>query len=274
MSTNKNSKFSLKALLEEAFFFEEAAPDALPEDPFGQYLFAPIRYDVPKPKEPNTDEEKEFLKALEHLFNYDKTSKLTKLLPSLLSLVKKGKYTKFLVPPKSGRAYRFMQVDVETASKILGVSIEKIKNSPEMVPFYVTGCPDYVPLRGEQLSSWTMDPEYETMSKFTYTERFYGETEMVSIVLVAETSKNTFLLNPEELTKSGIYQSINNYYYEMETIGVGPIKILEAAYVRVLRREKPSMSMLSYDIHGALMSALKLKQRGTTWELYKGIKYV
>jgi hypothetical protein len=254
--------FSLKQLLEEAFLLEEAVPDASPKDPFGKYLFAPLRDDVPEPKEPNTKREEDFLSALEFFYFDNKDKNLIEILPSLFSLAKKGKYTKFLVPPQNRLAYRFLQVDVEKASKILGVSIEKIESSPNMVPFYVTGCPDYVPISGRQLSSWTLDPEFRAMSDFAYTNDVFGPPKMVSIVLVAETSKNKFLLNPEELTKSGILPNISNFYYEMETIGIGPIKILEAAYVKFLRAQS---NRLKYKIHRALLSALNLKQRKKAW---------
>lgn len=220
-ATRGMDEVGLPALDEEA----KSSDGATSQDKFGRFLFAPERADTPKPKEENNASEERLQSALNSMYWDNDSSQLRGWSDDLLRNIAQGKYKNMLKPNPGTLAYRFMSLDYRAASKVLGISVEEIKNSSPNQAWYVTGCPNYVPTR--KLSSWTVDPEYSAMGDFVSQEE-----DDVAVVLVARTDGNNFILNPEEMARTGALKKINSkYWYEMETIGVGPIKVLEAAFI-------------------------------------------
>lgn len=204
---------------------------ATSKDIFGRYLFAQDRNDTPEPKEFDTEKEEEFKSALGSLYNDGYAPKLNRLANSLLTLAKQGKYTNMLIPPRGSIAYRFIATTVFTAPKILKIPMEKFIYSEKNIqnePVIITKCPPYKPHVGS-LSSWTLEPDVSVMRNFINTM-----TTTVNILLVAKTDENKFLLNPFEMRDNESLYALNPVHAdEMETIGVGTIKIWKAAYIPI-----------------------------------------
>ena len=97
----------LRRLIREAAKGKGSA-QADPDDPFGQYLFAPHRSDLPAAarREEDTPEEEELFQAFADHYNNEEYT-LGGFAPELLKLVKQGKYTKLLAPP-GGPYYRII----------------------------------------------------------------------------------------------------------------------------------------------------------------------
>lgn len=237
-----------------------------PEDaPLGQYLFAPERKDTPKPKEPNTDLENEIQKALSDHYNGGGEASRTEAgVMALFDMKERGLYLNLLEPP-SGLAYRFMK-NVSPEKAILnflpGLTVAEITSSPNKA-FYVPdvgivkkpNASSTVLRGGEHLSSWTIEPTWNTFSSFLTTIR-----GLVSIVLVADIQSNDFVMNPVNLTKALQYDTKMPFDLidrEQEVIARGPVNVIGAAYYYA--SPVGPMFVGGHNVQAELLRALKRK---------------
>lgn len=203
----------------DKFLYETIQPEADKNDPYGKYLFAPMRYDVPVPKEKDTEEEFKLYLALSDMFRGNNQIDLRKYSRKILNLLNQHKYTTLL---SSGdiKVYRGMVVSKNYLSDLLKPYGEKIKNNK-----YVTmNLPDKLkPSKGKLLQSWTSD--VNRAIEFS-DPGIKGET--VSIIFVARTNAegNNFFGAPGKLASVVAPE----FTRENETISVGPVEYDGFAY--------------------------------------------
>lgn len=231
---------------------EGVPPEAPPDAPLGQYLFAPARSDVPKPKEKNTELEKKLSRDLgRHFEGEGDVVGIEQSLLTLMGFEKQGLYKKLLSPP-TGKAYRFIKnIKPEQASKLFlnGYPVEAITANPN-VAFHVgaVGAVDRpsassTVARGEtNISSWTIAPTKPNFGDFCSTR-----PELVAILLVADIQSNEFFLNPDNIAahaqadRTSLDASLVKR--EREVIALGPVNVIDATVIYI----KPSISEKEFD---------------------------
>jgi hypothetical protein len=217
-------------------------PEGYKNPPLGQYLFAPVRNDVPVPKEINTDDEQKMMKDLgSHFGGEGSVGEIEQSLTTLKNYEQQGLYTKLLKPP-SGLAYRFMSdVRIEMASSMFlnGLPVETIIATPNKAicvePIGMVenpGAKSTVGRGATKAASWTISPATYNFGDFTSTRSGY-----VAILLVANIDPEKFLLNPDSLANyaqedSRIFDA-SLIKSEREVISLGPVDVLKAAYIYV-----------------------------------------
>jgi len=246
---------------------ELAKPEAPKDAPLGQYLFAPIRTDVPE--EENTPLEDTLQQDLSwHYLGYGDAQRKENSLVKLFSLSKQGLYPKLLKPP-NGLVYRFVKnVIPGTASTMFlnGLPVDTITARPgqaflvEPVGVVEKPASSSTINKGEtDISSWTVDPKAPAFYDFCQSR--YGG---VSILMVAQTEGNNFFMNPKNMIKSLKPYAKGRINFlcgdadllkdEKEVIGYGPINVIKAVYL--YRGATPIP-----DAQAILINALSLKMK-------------
>jgi hypothetical protein len=199
--------------------YEYSPPEAGKDDIFGQYLFAPIRPDVPSPKEPNTKEEDKLFKAIKGMFENKGDAELRKFATKIIKLLADNKYEPYLSSGER-KAYRGIRISEQALLKLIEPYGEEIQYDE-----YVTmNLPDvFKPLKGTLLQSWSADV-YQA-AKFAAYKR---PERTVSIVFVARTNAegNNFFGNPKALA----WLISPDYEEEAEVISVGNVEYDGFAY--------------------------------------------
>lgn len=194
-------------------FVDEEPED--PKSPFGKYAFDTYRKDIPNnEKEKDTPIEKKAWDAVERYIGNNEKAALNNMAPLLLNLVKQGKYKPILDPGRRP-VYRLLQLPKELAEKVLRIQI-----TPEQ-PSGTAESGVLMPTGGGKVSGWMADP--------SIIREFPGlGSGNVMILFVAGTNGNNFFGAPGKLATA---VNAPEYEYEMEVIGLGPIRYTYAAYV-------------------------------------------
>ena len=187
--------------------YENSPPEAGKDDIFGQYLFAPIRPDVPSPKEPNTEEEDKLFKAIKGMFENKGDAELRKFATKIIKLLADNKYEPYLSSGER-KAYRGIRISEQDLLELIEPYGEEIQYD-EYVTMNLPGV--FKPLSGTLLQSWSADVYQAAKLQLINVprERF--------IVFVAEQmQKNTFLVTK---ALAGFYLPIRrrsrSYFVEM-----------------------------------------------------------
>jgi hypothetical protein len=157
-------------------------------------------------------------------------------------------YRKLLTPP-SGLVYRFVgHLSPREASKLFlnDLPTKEIVSEPNKA-FYVSpigkierpAASSTISSGKTNVSSWTTSPTMPDFGEFSAS--YDGE---VSILLVAKTQGNNFVLNPKQMEKLqnpmlsgdpgfGLEIDTDMIEAEQEVIGFGPIDVLEASFIYV-----------------------------------------
>ena len=187
-------------------------------DVFGKYAFDTDREDVPEEeKEPHTRDELMALIALKSYMTTNRKSGLDKVAPQLVDLTKQGKYAPVLDPSGVSFVYRILTLDTDDASKLLGVEISNENSTGKVGPGVLT------PNKGS-VSGWTSDIQL--------VHDFHGATAAQDVVLLfkASVKGNTFFGKPVALAMA----VDPDMAHESETIAVGPVKYVAAAWTKTL----------------------------------------
>jgi len=242
----------LKQLIEEVFLNEFVKPDAKADDPFGAYFLAPIRKDK-VPEESNTDLEQRFFKAVTKHVRSNNDRLLSSIFEQIYELAQQGTYKKFLLPPPGKRAYRLTKASASEAAKLLRLSIEEIEKDPNR-GWYVEGGGTWESKGKDPIGSWSLEGTSKDLTPFVTIDH----RRPVQILLVADPSKNKFLINPYEINKK---MEPNQLLYneETESISYGPVEFEEASffYSKVLFAKRMRDFEVPIDrIHKELVQAL------------------
>lgn len=217
MSPN-NLKYLIKKIV-----LQELKVDEPEGGPYGRVLFSPQRTDKVE-EEPNTDEESKLFDAIKLHYLEGVSEDLNKFYRKILALIKKGKYKNLLAPPP-GFVYRLLNnVSVEDASKILGLSINKLKRQSEEFNLIRKKKVLRSLSRKQQLQSWTLGPVSSTLSGTDYTNLWPGK-----VMLLAKSSitDGRFFMSPDFASK---IVGLEKFSKEREVISIGPVKVSEVAY--------------------------------------------
>ena len=213
-----------------------ARPEAPKDAPLGQYLFAPIRDDVPN--EPNTNLENQIQNDLtRHYAGTGNPGNIEKSLVQLFDFEKKGMYKKLLEPP-AGLVYRYISnIKPEVASALFlnDLPVEQITEEPNKA-FYVSpigiveqpSAASSVKRGKTNLSSWTTSPRNSAFSNFTETS-----SGRVAVLMVADVKSNNFVLNPENMSQFAKSLSMYTIEDEQEVIAYGPVNVVEASAIYI-----------------------------------------
>lgn len=217
---NKDSK----SLLKEYVFCVINEQEASPNDIFGQWFGPKRRDDVPPEAkdEDDTPEEKEALQQIQgHLQVQDYG--LEEWGPKLLKLLKQGKYTKILSPPKVKYAYRLMTADSAILEKILGRKLkgDELDSVKASRGFRKNGG---IFKPRNVASSWTIDPT--VFDQIVSTAHI--PPDEWTVILKAPIKGNNFILNPDTMYDIADMESM---VHELETVGIGPIKLDNITYI-------------------------------------------
>lgn len=209
--------------------FEAPRAQGTADDPYGKYLFAPQRTDLPATAkgEKNTPEEKELWDALQaHYENMGYY--LGDLAPGILDLVKQGKYAKLLAPP-GGPYYRLVS-DIP-----IDVFAGWVKKKPESIKRDVaTTCgggrmtPGGTDAGSTGIHSWTVNEDTSNLGEVIYGPVKKGT---VTAVLRASDGGGKFFIDPAGMAlvpKMSRYVAAKTS--QGEVISFGPVKFEAAAY--------------------------------------------
>lgn len=221
----KQYNYSLVKLLEENMV-EYAKPDSTnANDPFGKYFNADQRRNVPPEK--NTPVETTIANSLDMYFNNNEKSNLAKQIPTIDALVKQGKYKDILGAPPNTEVYRiFYNLQTEVAASILRLPIVSIKQQGEQA-WYVSGGGTIGPGHTSGVQGWTTELNPGLLRNLSQFNSRETTRNRVTMILVANTNKGKFFLNPKKIATVGV----NAMPEEHEIISVGPIEFIEAAYL-------------------------------------------
>ena len=210
-----------------------AKPEAAPNDVYGQYFNANNRKDI-KVNEPNTGPEQTLVNALDMYFNNNIKGSLEKQLPTVDSLLKKGKYSKILKAPQNMPVYRLMfNLTPETAASILRLPVESIKEDFSQA-WYVSGG-GTLPTTKTKIQGWTEELNPKLLKNISGFSTPSGTG--VALLVASNTNNGKFFLNPEETPKAGIRAMPE----EKETISYGPVEFNEAAYFYIVPNKSPAL---------------------------------
>lgn len=175
------------------------------------------------PFETDTSVEKEMLSAI--VGHFDGDSSITdEVARRLMYFMKKGMYDDVLKPPVSDELYRGLELDVNWLAKILGY-----KKLADM------------PMKGTVERRFTFKPKKGAATSWTHRSKiargFAGNlrtsypkaTAGVMLYALVDDNPNRFISGPDGLYK---LTGTNEYKYESETVGLGPIKIWKIVYAR------------------------------------------
>lgn len=195
---------------------DNSSPEAPEDGDLGKWAFAQSREGVPY--ERNTDAEN----ALEDKIklHLDDTHKLHKsVADEITSYIKDNQYLTLLRFPAETYevAFRGMSLPVETFQAIFGFTPDE-NGETGVLDVDVWASPR------ADTASWTIDTG--TARNFAVSS---GPKTNVAVVLAASTIANSgkFILNPERLYD---VEEFSEYEEELETIGIGPIKVNRIAY--------------------------------------------
>lgn len=224
-------------------------PSVAPDDALGQYVFPGDRTD-PSYKEvieKNTELEDEFYRALVDHYDQNDNTALRQIWPEVIGLARSGMYPKLLVPPP-GLAFRVMTVDPVRCAGLLGLSVEEIK-AHEGAAQRVGSPPAYTPR--DFISSWTLNPEI--MVAYTGSQFIPYKAGHCAVLLVTETSRGEFMMNPETFARGW---NLGSYYQsEHEIISGGPVGLKSAAWL--WHGESPRGRKMAMGILGELLAAVE-----------------
>ncbi len=221
-------KKAKRLVVETQELLELAKPEASENDPLGKYFDGENRDDV-KPRENNTDTEESVIAAIKTHIVDNSSKSFERYTDLLLKLKKQGKYKPFLTPIP-GRAYRLLwNVSAEKAAEILRLPINEIEADAGNA-WYVSGGGILKPVYA-QVQSWS----YSLSDVVVDDLLDVGLRRGVGILLVADISKNNFILNWKNLaTKAKSMGGAASYLKsEKEVVSVGPVKFIEAAYINL-----------------------------------------
>lgn len=198
---------------------EEANDDA----PFGNYLFGNLRSDV---DEENTDEEDDFVDALNNHMLQNDPGDLASMSSELVDLKNQGQYGKYLEPPKGKPVYRGIVVRPEIAEMLLGVDEFELTMNPGVAKV-ATDVSDYE----SEISSWTINPA----TTIEFIDRIMDFDDCVAIIFQADPGNGDFLLNPETLPAMANVGHNNTFAAmmknEKEVVLTGKARVTKAAYM-------------------------------------------
>lgn len=215
----------IKEMLDEAL----SEPDAR-LGPFGKYVFADQRLDVPEPGEPNTDDEDDLANALRLHFQ-GRPERLGSWIDRLLALRKT--YPGMFQPPRRAKkAYRTLTVPPNVLSGIIGSDVKDEYYDGEV--HVVKGGRMPGEFGGRNFFSWTLQPDIFYGLKKDWGSLFHtdwirskvGSTGFV-VFLSADVGSNDFLLNPDKMKKTGL---AGQFAYQAEVLGVGSIDLSEVSF--------------------------------------------
>lgn len=211
----------ISTLVEQALVNEQEANE---DDIFGQWLAPDRRDDVPPEarEEQHTEEEQDVLDHIEghlHANNFG----LDEWGPKLLKLLKQGKYTKILSPPKVKYAYRLMTAQSATLEKILGRKLkgDELDSVKASRGFRKNGG---IFKPRNVASSWTIDPT--VFDQIVSTAHI--PPDEWTVILKAPIKGNNFILNPDTMYDIA---DMEGMVHELETVGIGPIKLDNITYI-------------------------------------------
>jgi hypothetical protein len=207
-------------------------PEANPDDIFGEYIFGKDRKDVPAKLEKNTDDENFFTDSLKkHYAGSIYNSSLSFYMPTLIELIKSGKYLNFLNPDdKFEYAYRLMfGLSIHRASEICNVDFASLLENSTTFGV-IDKSFTYTPKISQMdMSSWTVSKNREIfkhiINQKTFLKKLPGTTNvnnsLVTIFMKAKIKDNIFVLNPEEISNKTNLEE----FKELETLSFGDVKI-------------------------------------------------
>lgn len=170
---------------------------------------------------PKKVSEEELKKALEQHVLKNKDSRLTKIIPTVLSSLEKGKFKALLSPKGHDYVYRFIDVkDKEQLASILKKPTSGIRTKE----YTVLGKGVLAPK--DELSSWTVNPRSLVYSGF-----FSVVAPRRNLVLFKAKilqPNNSFFGNPDSMASE--LETDPGYWLEREVIGCGPIHYEKAVY--------------------------------------------
>lgn len=193
---------------------EEFTPEAPSDAEFGQFAFAPTRQDVPKPKEPNTEEENKVRAAIADYLLNNKKKALSGKANLLLGLIKKGLYKKVLDPSQYSKAWRLMRMAPKDLAAILA------RSEHELGTHGVAG-PGMLSPHESRISGWTTNPTslLEELPNFGSGRAF--------AIFVAPIKGNKFFGNPGEVANA---LGMPELAPEMETIAIDTVRYEQCSY--------------------------------------------
>lgn len=208
------------------------APEAKPDDIFGQYLFAPVRKKEGVPDEPNTKKEESLHSALvAHYASSRNDGQLVPLVPAVLKQVKAGNYSKYLGAPRDIEVYRGIRLPTNLIAPLLAKA-----KSMSVDDYYAETNPDRTKMRKIQTSavlkpgpsspiqSWSTSLEVAMAFAGQLSFSKQGSAPGTPVIFIAETSVSTnkFFGNPNLPVMLGMD---GGDWKELEVMSIGPVRI-------------------------------------------------
>jgi hypothetical protein len=204
----------------DSFLKEE--PESGFNAPFGKYAFDDKRKDVPQDqKEPSTPEEEKALDGIETYMDQNSKDKLDAVAPMLVNLAKQGKYAAVLDPSGTQFVYRILEVKRDVAQKMLNVA-----SITDEAPFGAAAAGVLQPNKN-RTSGWTSD--INLVKSFSP----LGDGGDCLILVKAAVKGNAFFGKPGDLARA----ISPGFTKEMETIAVGPVRFVKAAYCLTIKTD-------------------------------------
>lgn len=219
----------------------EQSPEAPKGAPFGKYLWAGDERRIRKDDihEPNTEIENEFLSAYEAYTDIDvngSARRIEYIVKNILKPLKNNNlYSKYLIP-ENKTVYRGMKVNIEDASKILGIPVEAILESKDVVKTNKGG---KINGKNSNIMSWSHSKR--VAYNFVADNRRHFS---VSIILSSNPVTNgDFYFNINEFSKKFNMTRINSFFDEEdEVISLGTVNFDEAIFMVGPKRPRPIYS--------------------------------
>lgn len=199
-------------------------PGLEPDEHMGQWLLPMKRNDVTV-FEPDTVLERDLWDAVFQHYQHNDQALLEKLWPKLKEIYDMGLYHDFLKPLEAP-AYRGLTgTNPEHTAKILGISLEEVRNSPVGKVNVIESSGTYTPK--SKISSWTQNLKL-AKNFMVFGHDIEGGASI--ILRAAPGAGNEFMMNVKRMPDHFIH--IEKFGYEEEVISYGPVKWDKAAWVK------------------------------------------
>lgn len=209
------------------------AAQARPDDPYGEYLFAPVRDDLPPEarKEQNTAAEDDLYAALYKHYEGWGSSAWDGQEEEILTLLSQGKYRKLLEPPPGPYFRVISKVPQGTVATVLGIPASEVvrgKTTPTgggiLTPRGQTGGGG---AGASGIMSWTTRPSPKWMMG-DLGAGYLRQGEGTILVRAGGPEAGRFFVDPAEMARVG---GLPHYAtYQWEVISKGPVEFEAAAY--------------------------------------------
>jgi hypothetical protein len=207
------------------------APEANPDDIFGEYIFGGSRRDEPAKNEENTQKENEFSIGL--FMHYDRTpynDMVSKHVPDVLNLIKQGKYLDFLKPDdKHKYAYRLIKdIGEKKAEQMFGIDFKDLLENKKTHGLIKKNFLYHPKENQNKLSSWTVNLDKKIFKNILRFNNRYHKTHNFSITVLLQTKieNNNFFLNPEQIQNKTALEHLK----EWEVLSYGDVTVDKFSY--------------------------------------------